>query len=83
MLRKIETFALLNNLHQLRENERIKIAVLADRIGVSRQAIYEIENKKRVPSLLTAFKIAWYFDKNVEEIFKFYVDETTDDSGFT
>jgi len=43
---------------------------LAQIIGVSRQTINAIEKKKYVPSTALALKIARYFEKPVEEIFK-------------
>ncbi|GAB3362385.1 helix-turn-helix transcriptional regulator [Arachidicoccus ginsenosidivorans] len=43
---------------------------LAQIIGVSRQTINAIEKKKYVPSTVLALKIARYFEKPVEEIFK-------------
>jgi len=43
---------------------------LAQIIGVSRQTINAIEKKKYVPSTVLAIKIARYFEKPVEEIFK-------------
>jgi putative transcriptional regulator len=42
---------------------------LAQAIGVNRQTILAIEKEKYVPSLELAFKIARYFDVNIEEIF--------------
>jgi putative transcriptional regulator len=44
---------------------------LAQKLGVSRQAVIAIEKEKYDPSLPLAFKIARLFDKPVEEIFKF------------
>lgn len=43
---------------------------LAQIIGVSRQTINAIEKKKYVPSTVLALKIARYFEKPVEEVFK-------------
>lgn len=43
---------------------------LARIIGVSRQTINAIEKKKYVPSTLLSLKIARYFEKPVEAIFK-------------
>jgi len=43
---------------------------LAQIIGVSRQTINAIEKKKYVPSTVLALKIARYFEKPVEHIFK-------------
>jgi putative transcriptional regulator len=47
---------------------------LAQKIGVTRQTILAIEKGKYVPSLDLAFKIARYFDVNIEEVFS-YEDE--------
>lgn len=44
---------------------------LAQKLGVSRQAVIAIEKEKYDPSLPLAFKIARLFDMPVEEIFKF------------
>ncbi|SDM35390.1 helix-turn-helix transcriptional regulator [Chryseobacterium taihuense] len=43
---------------------------LAKEIGVSRQTINAMEAGKYVPSTVLALKIAKYFGKKVEEIFK-------------
>ena len=43
---------------------------LAEKIGVSRQSIVAIEQGKYVPSTVLALKIARFFEKAVEEIFK-------------
>ncbi|MDI6719576.1 MAG: helix-turn-helix transcriptional regulator [Methanomicrobiales archaeon] len=42
---------------------------LANAIGVTRQTILAIEKGKYDPSLELAFKIARYFNVNIEEIF--------------
>jgi putative transcriptional regulator len=42
---------------------------LADRLDVSRQTIYAIENGVFDPSLTLAFAIAELFEKRIEEIF--------------
>jgi putative transcriptional regulator len=47
---------------------------LAQRLGISRQAVIAIEKEKYDPSLPLAFKIARLFQKPVEEIFR-YEDE--------
>ena len=43
---------------------------LAKIIGVTRQAIYSIEQNKYVPSTVLALKIAKCLDKKVEDIFE-------------
>lgn len=45
-------------------------AMLAERIGVSRQAINAIESGKFIPSTLIALKIARAFDASVETVFQ-------------
>lgn len=59
-----------NTLKVERAIKNITQEELAQCIGVSRQTINAIEKKKYVPSTLLALKIARYFDKPVEEIFK-------------
>jgi putative transcriptional regulator len=45
-------------------------ADLADKIGVSRQAINSIETGKFIPSTVLALKMANVFQTTVEEIFQ-------------
>lgn len=45
-------------------------AELAERIGISRQAMNSIETGKFVPSTLLALKMAKVFGTSVEEIFQ-------------
>ncbi len=42
---------------------------LAERVGVSRQAINAIETEKYEPSLTLAFKLAQLFGVRIEEVF--------------
>lgn len=51
--------------------EDITQGELADRVGVSRQAINSIETGKYDPSLELAFKLADEFDCQIEEIFEY------------
>ncbi|MBP1629511.1 MAG: family transcriptional regulator [Bacteroidetes bacterium] len=48
---------------------RISQQELADRVGVSRQTINAIELEKYTPSAIVIMKIAFIFNKNVEQIF--------------
>ena len=45
-------------------------ADLADKIGVSRQAVNSIETGKFIPSTMLALKMAKVFQTSVEEIFQ-------------
>lgn len=45
-------------------------AILAEKIGVSRQAVNAIETGKFVPSTTLALRMAIVFETNVESIFQ-------------
>lgn len=62
MKNKIKVFRAMHDLTQ---------EDLAKAIGVTRQTILAIEKGKYVPSLDLAFKIARYFQVNVEEVFQY------------
>ena len=60
----------------MKNNIRIERAILnitqhelAEKVGVSRQTINSIETGRYVPSTVLALKIAYIFDKTVNEIF--------------
>jgi putative transcriptional regulator len=59
-----------NNIRVERAIVKISQQQLADTIGVSRQTINAIESQKYVPSTVLSLKIARFFKKPVEEIFK-------------
>jgi len=59
-----------NSLKDYRKEKDITQADLAEEVGVSRQTINAIETGKYDPSLELAFKIAEFFDTNVEKIFR-------------
>jgi putative transcriptional regulator len=61
-----------NNIRKLRffHNEMTQ-KELADKVGVTRQTILAIENEKYSPSLELAFRIAYVFDKPLEEVFSY------------
>lgn len=58
-----------NNLRVLRAKRNITQEELAEAIGVSRQTINAIELGKFNPSVLTALKLAKFFETAVEEVF--------------
>ena len=59
-----------NNVQELRLAARITQEELAQKIGVSRQTVIAIEKGNYTPSVLLALKLARYFKRNVEEIFR-------------
>ncbi len=65
---------LKNNIRRCRfDKDEMSQEELAKAIGVTRQTVHSIEKEKFVPSTLLAFKIARFFNKNVEDVF--YINE--------
>jgi putative transcriptional regulator len=60
---------LKNRLEEIRKQHGIKQEELAAALEVSRQTIGSLENGRYNPSIILAFKIAKYFDTNIEDIF--------------
>jgi putative transcriptional regulator len=60
-----------NNLRVLRAERDWTQEDLAQKLGISRQAVIAIEKEKYYPSLPLAFKIARLFQKPIEEIFRY------------
>lgn len=60
-----------NKLKILRAEHNITQDDLGKSCGLSRQSINAIETGKYVPTVITAIKIAEFFEINVENIFKF------------
>ncbi len=58
-----------NRLEEIRKERGIKQEELASVLQVSRQTIGSLENGRYNPSIILAFKIARYFNMNIEEIF--------------
>lgn len=59
-----------NNVRELREaNGPITQSELGDAVGVTRQTIAAIEQRRYSPSLEVAFKIARVFNVGLEEVF--------------
>jgi len=60
-----------NKIKVLRAERGITQEELAEVVEVTRQTIVAIEKSKYVPSLGLAFRIARYFNKNIEEVFEY------------
>jgi DNA-binding XRE family transcriptional regulator len=58
-----------NRIGALRADRKWSQGELAERLGVSRQAVNAMESGKTEPGLPLAMRVAWIFDKPVEEIF--------------
>ena len=60
-----------NRIQELRKEKKIRQEDLADAVGVTRQTIISLENGKYNASLQLAYKIARYFDRQIEDVFLF------------
>lgn len=56
---------------EIRKEKGVTQEELANAIGVTRQTVIAIEKGNYIPSLLLGLKIAKYFNKKVEEVFKY------------
>jgi len=59
-----------NEIAAHREHKGLSQGQLADAVGVSRQTINAIERERYDPSLELAFKLAVYFECQIEELFE-------------
>lgn len=60
---------ILSNIHACRAEKKITQQQLADAIGVTRATIIAIEKGNYNPSLELSFRIAMYFEKDIQDIF--------------
>lgn len=67
-----------NRLKVLRAERDWTQADLADRVGISRQAVISIEKYKYTPSLELAFKIAEAFGVSIDQVFAHKEDTNHD-----
>ena len=64
-----------NRIKVLRAERDWTQADLADKVGISRQAVISIEKYKYTPSLELAFKIAEVFKVPIDEVFEYKGDK--------
>ena len=64
-----------NRIKVLRAERDWTQANLAEKAGISRQAVISIEKYKYTPSLELAFKIAKVFNVSINEVFEYKEDE--------
>ena len=60
-----------NRIQELRKERRIRQEDLADAVGVTRQTIISLENGKYNASLQLGYRIARFFDRQIEQVFIF------------
>lgn len=62
---------------ELRKENKLSQAELANIVGVTRQTITSIETGKYIASLPLAYKIAKYFGLKIEDVFELEEEEWT------
>ncbi len=75
MPKTVPQLRIVNRLHVLRAERRITQEQLAREIGVTRATIIAIEGGGYNPSLELAFRIARFFDKDINDVFS--IEEET------
>lgn len=60
-----------NKVYEHRVLKRLSQKELADAVGVSKQTIYVMEKNNYSPSLVLAFRIADFFNVDVNDIFTY------------
>ena len=68
---KKSKYAFESKIHVYRATRRMSQQELADLVGVSRQAIVQLERNRYNPSMLLAYSIAQVFDVTIEDLFDF------------
>ncbi|NVJ51910.1 MAG: helix-turn-helix transcriptional regulator [Gammaproteobacteria bacterium] len=58
-----------NRVKSLREAHNLSQGELGERVGVTRQTVAAIEQRRYSPSLETAFRIAREFNQDFEQVF--------------
>lgn len=67
---KVEDY-IENKVYEHRVLKRLSQKELADAVGVSKQTIYVMEKNNYSPSLILAFRIADFFNVDVNDIFTY------------
>lgn len=63
--------SVVNKVYEYRVLRRMSQKDLADAVGVSKQTIFVMEKNNYSPSLVLAFRIANFFEVDINEIFSY------------
>lgn len=63
--------SILNKVYEYRVLARMSQQELAEKVGVSKQTIFVMEKGNYVPTLLLAFRIADFFNVDINDIFTY------------
>ncbi|WP_163101624.1 helix-turn-helix transcriptional regulator [Peribacillus alkalitolerans] len=71
--------SILNKVYEFRVLKRMSQKDLADAVGVSKQTIFVMEKNNYSPSLVLAYRIAKFFEVDINEIFSYVGKEENND----
>ncbi|PFG79141.1 putative transcriptional regulator [Bacillus sp. YF23] len=71
--------SIINKVYEHRVLRRMSQKDLADAVGVSKQTIFVMEKNNYSPSLVLAYRIANYFEVDINEIFSYVGKEDNND----
>ena len=71
--------SIVNKVYEHRDLRRMSQKDLADAVGVSKQTIFVMEKNNYSPSLVLAYRIANYFEVDINEIFSYVGKEDNND----
>lgn len=70
--------SITNKVYEYRVLRRMSQKELADAVGVSKQTIFVMEKNNYSPSLVLAYRIANFFEVDINEIFSYKKKEEDD-----
>ncbi|MGE7625428.1 helix-turn-helix transcriptional regulator [Viridibacillus sp. NPDC096237] len=71
--------SIVNKVYEFRVLKRMSQKDLADAVGVSKQTIFVMEKNNYSPSLVLAYRIANFFEVDINEIFPYVGEEDNND----
>lgn len=71
--------SIVNKVYEYRVLRRMSQKDLADAVGVSKQTIFVMEKNNYSPSLVLAYRIANYFEVDINEIFSYVGKDDNND----
>ncbi|MEH7010008.1 helix-turn-helix transcriptional regulator [Neobacillus niacini] len=71
--------SIVNKVYEFRVLKRMSQKDLAEAVGVSKQTIFVMEKNNYSPSLVLAYRIANFFEVDINEIFSYVGKEDNND----
>lgn len=71
--------SIVNKVYEYRVLKRMSQKELADAVGVSKQTIFVMEKNNYSPSLVLAYRIATFFEVDINKIFSYVREDDQND----